>query len=73
MIFPGGGGRETGAEEDVSDGWRECEGPVGEVGLAEGGWGCERKARCICKVGVRRVVASPERFREGKSRRECRR
>lgn len=57
-------------EEDDSESWRLCVGPEGEVGLAEGGCGRERNARWNCSVGVRRVVASPERCSEGKCSRE---
>jgi hypothetical protein len=73
MILPGGGGRDVVAAAEDSDGWRTCPEPVGEFGRADGGWGCERNARCSCRVGARRVVASPERFSDGKSRREYKR
>jgi hypothetical protein len=52
------------------DGARECEALDGEVGRADGGLGRERKARWSWSVGVRRVVARPERCSEGKCMRE---
>ena len=42
----------------------------GDDGREVGGEGWERNARCAWRVGVRRVVARPERWRVGKWSRE---
>ena len=58
-----------GAASEDEEGWRVCE-LLGDEGLDTGADGWERKARCACSVGVRRVVAKPERCREGRCSRE---
>jgi len=63
-MFPGVG---AGTGAAVSDGCRAWEG-VGEAVEARGvgAEGCDRNARCACKVDVRRVVARPDRWRVGR-------
>ena len=62
-------GEGVGAGGESEDGWRLWL-EEGDEGRDVGGEGCERNARCAWRVGVRRVVASPERWRDGRCSRE---